>query len=79
MAITYKYSTCSDGTWCNVADIMDLGHCLSLGMNILAIHEMLSSIRTMNEDDINLCNKSVPQKVGMKNRTHTHKLWVEEG
>jgi len=58
---------------------MDAGHRLSLRMNSLASHEMPSGLRTTNEGDINLCNDSVPQKVGMKSRTHTHKLRVEEG
>ena len=79
MAITYKYSACSNGTWCNVVDIMDSGHHFSLGMKSLTIHEMLSGLRTTNEGDINLCNGSVLQKVGMKNGTHAHKLWVEKG
>jgi hypothetical protein len=80
MAITYKYSVCSNNsTWCNVADIMYLSHRLSLGMNSLAIHDMLSGPRTTNEGDINLCNDSVSQKVGIKNRTYAYKLWVEEG
>jgi hypothetical protein len=57
---------------------MDTGHRLDLGINCFTTHEILCSPRTSNEGDINLHNDSVPRKVGVENRTHAHKLWVEE-
>ena len=76
--ITYKYTACGNRTWRDVADIMDSGHRLGVGINCFAIHEILRSPRTTNEGNINLRNNSVPWKVGVENRTHAHELCVEE-
>lgn len=78
ISVTYKDTHRRNGSWHDIADTMDIRHCLGLRMKGLASHKFFACCWPTDKGNIELSKKVSLVVHNRRNKTHSHELWVEK-